>query len=339
MIPKIIISKAEDAVREDNLLDFIECVKTFVQLKTFEPVDIEYRDMYYLATRIDAGNKVIRAILEKGRENFPESVILITPFVSYLAHSTVKSDRQAAKEIVENYLRIKRDKREIKIEDISILGKNTHLLALMLDAYHRDGQHKEAFEITSSLVAQFPENTIARRNNARAMDKLGTFSMDEIISEYKKSVFVDMPGDFSALWYGGALQDDGRLIDALEAHFYACTLDLDEPECFARLSTVISDVVQPRNIWRVNKFSREIPDYINKEAVIKCIMLTVDCPGHGASHKFMCEQAMRNIGFGVEELEDRLHETGELTRTDRRNFVVPIYEKLKSEITDRNRNE
>ncbi|MDO5968869.1 hypothetical protein Q4Q35_03535 [Flavivirga aquimarina] len=333
MIPKKLIAEAEDAVRGDRLIEFLECVKVFINLNTFQPTDSEFKDMYYLATRIDAGNRVIRAILEFGREIFPESSTLITPFVTYLAHSTEKDDRQRAKKIVENFFRIKQENSKTIIKDISVLGKNTHLLAIMLDAYHRDGQHEQAYEITSSLVEQFPENTIALRNHARAMNKLGKFSLEEVLEAYKKAINVEFPGDYSALWYGAALEEAGCLIDALEAHVYACSLDLDEPECFARLAKIISDIVQPRNLWRVNEMHRETPDFIDRETVIKCIMLAIDCPSHGASQKFLCEQAMRNIGLGNEELENRLDEVGELTRTDRRTFIEPLYERLKSHIT------
>ena len=203
----------------------------------------------------------------------------------------------------------------------------------MLDAYHRDGEHKEALEITNSLVEQFPENTIALRNQARAMNKLGGFATDAILETYRKAVIVKFPGDYSALWYGSFLSDIGRLVDSVEAHVYACTLDLDDPECFSRLAQIMSDVVQPRNVWQVNDENRPVPSFIDSESVIKSIMFAVDCPGYGASQKFICEQALRNIGFGIEELGIRLEEAGELTRTDRRNFVEPLYEKLKTGVT------
>lgn len=333
LVPKLIIERAEQAVRDEDLIYFLKCVQEFINLKTFLPSDREYLELFYLAKRIDARSKITKAILKLSREIFPESSRLITPYTSYLAHSTNSKDRQIAKEMVQNFLNIKVIKGKVEIQNISTLAKHTHLLSLMLDAYHRDGQHNEALEITSSLVSNFPDNTIALRNYARAMDKTGGYDQSQVLEEYRKAVIVPYPGDYSALWYAASLSEAGRLIDAVEAYLLACILDLDEPECFARLAIALSEVVQPRNLRKISNMEREIPSSINRHAVINCIILTIDCPSYGVEQKFSCESAMRNIGFGVSDLEEEMDKIGEMTRTDRRNFIEPLYEELKSRVT------
>lgn len=136
----------------------------------------------------------------------------------------------------------------MEIKDIANLGDNVELLSLMLDAYHRDGRHAEAYQITTSLVEQHPESTAAIRNHARAMEKLGKFTRDEVIGEYRRSILVPAPDDTSATWYGQMLVKAGRWVDAVEAYLLACLLDLDESKCYAELALVISDIVRPKPI-------------------------------------------------------------------------------------------
>lgn len=343
LIPKDIIKNAELAVKEENLLEFLGYVKEFINLKTFLPSEREYLDLYYYATRIDARSKITKSILELGLRVFPESATLLNPYISYLAHSSEINDREKAKKMVEDVLNISIENDKIEIANLPNANKYPHLLSWMLDAYHRDGQHERALKITSSIVEKYPENTVARRNHARAMEKQGGFSIDELINEYKKAIMVPNPSDSSALWYAGTLAEAGQNTNALEAYLYACTLDFDEAECFARLSVFLSNIVQPRSLADVShsEGQRVIPKSINRDSVVKCIMLTMDCPNYGVDQKFLCENAMRNIGLKVEELEDLKddREDEELTRIHRRQFIEPLYNELKSQITKRKEND
>jgi hypothetical protein len=82
LYPKDIINEAHIAVSTQDMMGFLECVQNFLDVRTFQPSDGEFSQMYILAERIDA-RKVSRAVLELGLRVAPDSrwpAILILRF-------------------------------------------------------------------------------------------------------------------------------------------------------------------------------------------------------------------------------------------------------------------
>lgn len=159
-------------------------------------------------------------------------------------------------------------------------------------------------------------------------------TIDELIVEYRKAIVCEDPDDTSALWYAGTLESANRLVDAVEALVFGCMLDLDESKSYARLAVRLSDIIQPRNLLRLTKTKRELPkEYLNEDMVKKCILLCRSCSNFGVEDKFLCESAMRNIGLTDDAIQELLDEVGSFSRRDRREFVIPFYKVIQSNVT------
>lgn len=338
-IPEKIILEAKKAVSIQDLIAFLDCLQRFLNLNSFQPTEREYSEFYYLAKRINARSKVSKAILQLGLRLYPESETLLFPYVAYLSSSTEKEDREKAKEIVLNLLKISfDDKGNVVINNIDTLGENVYLLSLMLDAYHRDGEHLKALEITKNLVLKFENNSVALRNHARALEKTKSVPVEEIILIYQKAIKSPNVSDITARWFASTLEDNGRLVDSIETILFACLLDLDESESFAILALGISNILQPRNAVNLD-YKRTLPNRYTPEIVLECVIFCESCSEYGVKDKFLCERALKNIGLDAEDLEafhDEKYKGGELSRYDRTNFVFPLYEELRSEITSIN---
>jgi tetratricopeptide (TPR) repeat protein len=254
--------------------------------------------------------------------------------ISHLSHSTDPADRALAKQIVQEKLGMQGNKSEFSIENLNKINSESDLLSYMLDAYHRDGLHDDALKIATELKEQFPQSSLALRNYARALEKKGESTIDELIVEYRKAIVCEDTDDTSALWYAGTLESANRLVDAVEALVFGCMLDLDESKSYARLAVRLSDIVQPRNLLRLTKTKRELPkEYLNEDIVKRCILLCRSCPNFGVEDKFLCESAMRNIGLTDDAIQELLDEVGSFSRRDRKEFVIPFYEAIQSNVT------
>lgn len=336
LLPKDILNEAQHVVSRGDMTAFLNCLQKFLDVKAFEPSDREFAEMYYLAKRIDARSRVTRALLEIGLRNYPDSDILLHYKVSDLAHSSNSEERHEAKQLVARLLSL--DLTAIRDDGLSLevlhnAGQHD-LLALMLDAYHRDGEDHEALEITAKLKELYPNSSLALRNHARALEKNGGREVDEIVSAYRDAVICPDVDATSAIWYASTLNGAGRYVDSVETLLFGCTLDLDDAKCYARLAEEISTVLQPQNVHRMRRMNRALPVYCDESYVRRCISLCMSCPNYGMEEKFSCERAMRNVGIDISQIEAAYEEEGDLSRRDRQEFILPLYDELKSAVTE-----
>ena len=333
LYPKDIIDEAHIAVRDQDMLKFLECIQNFLDVRTFQPSDSEFAQMHVLAERIDA-RRVSRAVTELGLRVAPDSRWLHALRIQYLSHSTDPNDRALAKQIVQEKLGLQGNKAEFSIETLNKVNADTDLLSYMLDAYHRDGLHDEALKIATELKERFPQSSVALRNYSRALEKKGGIPTDELIDIYREAIVCENPDDTSARWYSSTLDNANRLVDSVEALLFGCMLDLDESRSYALLAARLSNLVQPRNLLRLSKTKRELPkEYLDEDVIKRCILLCKSCPNFRVEDKILCESAMRNIGLTDDTIQEFLDEIGAFSRRDRKDFVIPFYEALKSSVT------
>ena len=340
-IPRKVIARAEVAVKNDDMTSFLESVKQLVESKVFMPSELNYDDMYRLADRVGARGKVSLGILEVGMEEYPGSKHLRQIHLEHLAHSNSADDRKMAKSFVHDMYGFDSYETGNLVAEFKVRSRNhdrfdVFCLALLLDAHHRDENHEEALRVTSILVSAVPGSGIARRNHARAMERLpDRFKPVEILAEYRASIHVDSPDYLSATWYADYLSTCGKKVDAVEALVLACMLDLDIAKSFAILGNYIASLVQPRNIhWSARDGGRRyLPKEISVGTVVKSILHAMSCPDYGVEAKKFCEHSMVHIGVGVDEIEEEMSSTGSLSRRDRAIFVEGLYDILGTNVT------
>ncbi len=335
VLPKVLIDEAHRAVKEEDMLKFLESVQRFLSVRAFQPSEREFAELYSLAERLDA-RRVSRAVLDIGLKVYPGSKYLTELRIGSLAHSTDPSEREEARRMVAGLLNLAIGNTDIIVTNPDAVRNNIGLLALMLDAFHRDGKHDEALRITATLVEQFPNSSTALRNHARALEMKGGMTVDDLIESYRRAVLSDTVDDSSAAWFAGTLEGAGRLVDAAEALLLACMLDLDEAKNLALLAATLANILQPRNALMLQKARRALPEDCDEAVILRCILMSMSCPNFGTEQKFICETAMRNIGIGDSDVEEALYEYGEITRRDRREFVSGLYGKIQSPLTAQN---
>lgn len=343
LLPKELLNRAREAVSQisldpgidetrEGLLDFLKVAKEFINIQTFTPSEREFSQLYYLSVRIDA-RKVSRAILDIGLKYHPDSRILMFSKVQNLARSTNIKDRESAKHIISEKFGLKIDSDSSNKLHAAI--DQVDLLSIMLDVYHRDGKDKEALDIVSNLKKEFPEHSVALRNYARAIEKIGNVSTEEILKSYRDSVVCENADDLSATWYASTLSSSGKVVDALEVRLFACMLDLDEATTFSNLAVEMANIVQPQNLVKAKGIERKLTVQVEEGSLVtKAILLCMSCPNFGVEHKLSCERTMQNIDISEEQIQRAFDdEEGELSRKDRRSFIEPLYKELKSQIT------
>lgn len=332
LLPQDIINDAQVAVSNQNMQHFLECVQKFLDIKALQPSESQFGEMYFLAERM-AVYQVSRALVNIGSQIFPDSKRIFGLHVRNLSASPKQTDRNQAQEIIKTLINLERD--TVQTEQLRAVGRYIDLLALYLDIFYRDGNDVTALEIILELVLSNPDDSTILKNYAHALDKNRFASSEEVFEAYKASIMCTHPHYQSALWFANYLEGCGRLVDATELLLFACMTDLDEAESFARVANILTDILQPRNLLKLRSAKRSLPSNCNESHVTQSILLSMSCPSFGVEHKFTCERAMRNIGISDKEIQDEIDEVGELTRRDRREFVMDLYEQLKSPITSK----
>jgi tetratricopeptide (TPR) repeat protein len=338
LTPRKILEEAQMAILEtaDNQPDlskFVLALKKFIELKIFVRQPEEFIWFYELIEKTDLKGKLSKEILDLAVAEYPSNSKILRSLIAHLAHSEKAEDRDQAKQKIKDKLKIEVNNRTVTgIDSLVNLGDNVHLISLMLDAYHRDGQNSDALKIAENLLKQFPTSTVAARNYARALSNSGNCTEADVIAAYTEAINCIDVDDVTARWFASYLWRRNKYQQAIEMIIFACRLDYSEADSFATLAAFVSEIMVPRNDIKLIKSGFTKPDWFNRELIVDSIWISKTCENFGTEQRAMCNNAQKNAGITGDELTARYFYA---TRENAIEFILPLYEKVKSALTNK----
>ncbi|MCA9173289.1 MAG: hypothetical protein KDB14_02255 [Planctomycetales bacterium] len=345
-LPSELIEAAKKKARarhKGDRIEFLETLSVFAQTDDFRPSDTEYMAMLYYCEEAKIGASVITALVEAALEIHPQSEQLARTQVRLLAHSPFPEHRLEAKRLVYEMFGCVGDEFSIP-KDFEFTKYQLDCLVFMLDAYHRDGEHQKAFEISKQLVETFYDSdkqSLVLRNFARALERLPGSRSKEVRAAYRRALLGRNPDDTAANWYAMVLHEQGETLEAIEARVVACLLDLDDPLNFAHLANAMAGALEPQNAWSSmisNPTATQLP--FTDEHIKQAVVFVRDSAESHTNYEDameVCRRAQRQIHITtgeIEDFQDDFHET-ETSRKDRREFARHLYDDLRSDATAR----
>lgn len=330
-VPWLLLDRASRAASARDIGDFLKCIDAIMALRAITLSDREYIDIYYLAGNLDLRN-VLPAILEMGLAVYPDSEMLNRSRMSYLAHSVHFNERQEAKDLISEKLKIDPVKGTIDSDKIRYAGGDLSLLSIFLDAIHKDREDDLALKITTKLYDQFPRNTVVLRNYARAVERVkGSGAAYDF---YMKAVQdCDDVDTTSAHWLAVELWTRGDFKRAIEICIVACMLDLDDAGSFGRLARYVSELLQPKNI--VHDSLLDGSTYgLSFETLAELIVYGHSCPHVSLEDRGSFEAAMRNADVTTEDINRQTDRLGALSRRERAMYVKALYKTFASPLSE-----
>ena len=341
-VPKRIISRAHDvAKRRTSILgaadpeitaDFVACVKEFFQTSVFEPSPSEFVEMHWLANRLDM-RLVANAILDEGLRKYPKNRRLVARRLDRLSHSDKPEVLEAAKNELTTELKLKPGS-----VDASHAKDRFDLLGLLLDVYDRQGEHQQALRIVSELKkGQAAPPPFILRNYARALERSKESTTEQIIEAYREAVLHPDQDDVAAKWLARFMRDRNRLVDSLELTTLACLRDAEYGEYFSLLAYDLSAVLRPKRVFSRIQVTRHLPAglMIEKEHVIKAILMGRSCENFDVADQDLCELAMKRADIDFNEIEEHIQKESrqDYAQYEREDYAAELHAKLQSALT------
>lgn len=334
-LPRDLLELCQQAVRDEDMRAFLEASRELLTTSVLRPTERELLQLHSLGRRASVDSSLTRAMLDISASRFPDSMDIRHRLLIDDLKAPKRETREAARSRIFDLLCIKLDGNKLKQMPSGVSTSSyDELLPLLLDALHSDQQNELALQITAAMTARDPNSTVALRNHARAIQRMGNSSSEEVDKAYINSIHAPDVDDTTAMWLGGHLAEKGRLIDALETVAFGLLLDLDESKSFATFALMLSNITSPRNVVRsLTEDSRQLPAAISGDSVVTAILCAESCDNYGVDTKFICEAAMNNSGITVEVIQESLDTQGRPTRHDRLKWAKNVHDALVSDLT------
>lgn len=341
-VPKRIISRAHEVAKRRTSIhgatdpeitsDFVACVKEFFQISVFEPSPNEFVQMHWLANRLDM-RLVASAILDEGLRKYPKNRRLMARRLERLSHSDKPDVLEAAKNELTTELKLKPGS-----IDTSLAKDRFDLLGLLLDVYDRQGEHHHALRIVTELKkGHAAPPPFILRNYARALERSQEATSDQIIEAYREAVLHPDEDDVAAKWLATFVREKNRLVDTIELSSLACLRDAEYGEYFAWLAYDLSAAIRPKRYAKVTAPTRTLPAAmrIEKEDVIKAILMARSCANYDVSDQDLCELAMKRADIDFDEIEEHIQDESrqDYAQYEREDYAAGLYTQLQSSLT------
>lgn len=341
-VPKLIIKRAHEVAKRRTGIhgaadpaiteDFVACVKDFFQTSVFEPSPTEFAEMHWLANRLDM-RLVANAILEEGLRKYPRNRNLMSRRLDRLSHSYKPDVLEAAKTELISELKLKPGS-----IDTSHASDRFDLLGLLLDVYHRQDDHQQALRIVSELKkGQIVPPPFILRNYARALERSKDAIPEDVVQAYREAVLHSDQDDVAAKWFAQFMRGKGRTVDSLELSILACLRDPAQGEYFSLLGYDLSAVLRPKRTVKPAAGTRQVPSgfTIQKEDVIKAILMARSCENYDVADQDLCELAMKRADIDFDEVEEyiRTQSQQDYAEYEREDYAAELYIKFQSVLT------
>jgi len=295
-------------------------------------------------------NEAVSIVFDVAKRVHPNDEDIRSTELAHLAHSYDPKERQRARDQIAEFLNI-RIPSDVDGDVIIPDGMGDYQLSLcglMLDAYHEDGKNQEALQITRALIAKLPDNTVAVRNHARSLEKVGR--SEEGLEWFQRAIWCRNTDDTSATWFGNELYNRRRYVDGLEAYTIACVIDPEDATGYAHICEALSRAIDERDERRyqipgVDNSQRLLPEQLDLGSLQLALAATLSCEMLDQSDIDRCMSAATRGGIGTEliglmlrvrggeriEIDDQ--EIRQLGPSERRKFAVDVLRILESPIT------
>lgn len=256
-------------------------------------------------------------LFEEGKKAHPDDDHFERLMLQTLAHSTDSAARRTARERYEILLGVTKVEGRWQLPpNLSFADRNT--IAVMLDAFHRDGLHSDALEIARQMVEVHRDCDVALRNFGRALEN--NDRLDDAILLLRAATARSRKGSgISASWLGNTLMRIDRYFEAAEAYAVAAILDTDDAEHFIDLSTAISrilDQVERDDLpfllaEPLDERRTKFLEFASAESVFRLAECAFSCSELGAN-----DITQAQIMFSYDQMRDLM-----VCRQDRDRFV------------------
>lgn len=331
-IPSVIVDSAVDAAENDDLRGFLKHVSDLMQLKSSRPSSRQILRLASAAAHFESG-QVQNAVIDYGCRLFPDDERLKSVQLNHFSHSDDRTLRDRAREELAKVFEIDMATSTFKKPPVTANGADLSRFAIMIDAYHRDGMHKEAFSLVKELAEHHPDKSLVLRNLARAYEHLG--NQEKSFSFYRAAALAPDADDQSAVWFGSVLHNRERHVDAAELYSIGCLRDPDDPAIFAHLADEFSWAIKEQQSG-TNKSNRHLPDaFATSEFVTTVIVAALSCGPLNPDTAERLKGAAKRVEQDLGEIIGVLRANGSmLERSARVALARQIRVALETELTD-----
>lgn len=294
-----LLEAAQQAVNSRNPKAFLAVLRRVIERPNLDFDSQDFRRFTAMAQGLGLPHSVAGAILEHALTVHSNDEELKRSQLSILAHSNDPRYRQQAREELATIVGIKTTDDGVippsEIEDGKLI-----LFGIMLDTLHEDGLDKKALRVAKAFADRFPGHTIICRNMARALATCGQET--ESWKWYKKAIMAPDASDVSAVWYGNALHNARRNVDATEAYLVACKLDPDDGINFAHTAEELA-LAWAARIAGTSK-ERVLPEEIDSLDVIRQVIAAAfSCYTVDPECIVRCRNAARFVEMSIRDIE------------------------------------
>jgi hypothetical protein len=331
------------AVAAANKGDHSEFLQLLARLLQHAGPRLEARDYIQLAGHSQSLglSNIPRAIYQIARRAYPNDSDLKQVELANYAHSNDPADRDRARQELLSDAGITVEDGTVHLPD-TVNPTDTWALGVALDAYHRDGLHGQALDLTSAIVERMGDSTIALRNHGRALDEAGR-PRREVLDFYQRSIWCDDRSATSAVWYGNELHNDRRYVDALETYLLACLLDIDDGENFAHVSDELARLLKGRDTGGGRKLDRPLPDPITVDHLKQALVAACSCDSFDRTDLDRCVRAAGEAELDVDVMgllgEIRTNAAVRMHYQDRARLAKELYQLVRSSVTVQSRDD
>jgi tetratricopeptide (TPR) repeat protein len=336
-LPVDLFYRAHVGARQENRIEFLESLHQLMTGKTSEISSENWSTLASDALALQLED-VALVLYDQAIELRPNDQSIKRYQLSALAHSDDPGRRAKGRAELASLLGITFNDQEISVG--SFPAERLSTVGVMLDAYHNDDLHEEALRLTTVLAETYPDNAIALRNHARALEL--TDHVAESDEFYGKAMQASDADDTTANWYASKLLSDHRTADAVVMYLRAGLLDPDDARHFMSGANTLGYglVTQATSSGRNG---REFPKDADASWVVSLVIAAYSCPTFSADLHEKSREVLQRIEMDTglrEQLADlrRGEEVdGDIqlyTRTERIQLLHTLLSQFSDRLTD-----
>ena len=325
ILPASLLAAARQSFFKRDVAEFLTAISGIVEGNSRIGA-IAYLELGQMAEALTLA-EVEKALLDQAVDLYPRDHQVAKARMQTLAHSNDPQDVRRAIRLIVEFLDIGSTDGTVDLEKLSSVPTRDHgLVAIMLDAYHREGLDVEALKIAEALLNNSPRKSIANRNYARALEKNGRTK--DAWSFYRTAVLVDETDDGAAVWLGNELHNRRRRQEAVEAYALACVRDPADAENFAHLMQEIAGCYLQEMRGADGRDGEGRSGVMTLENVLVARHCALSCPVVGDETRDRVMRVLRQL-----EVDDSEEQSEKVRRRERLEFARGIYTAVKSGLT------
>lgn len=331
-LPSLLVDRAEKFADAGEHKEFLETIVRIIELKTSRPSPKAFMRLMAAAQGLDL-TTVLEALLDKAHSLYPTNREVRLIRLSTFAHSEDPRRRQTAREELTKYLGLTIGKDTVKLGR-TLSRTDFRTFGVMLDAYHRDNLHDDAFRLAAKLTEEYSGKAVLLRNLGRAYEKIGNDT--EALRYFVEAAIAPDADDTAGVWLGNELHNRERHVDAAEAYTLACVRDPNDGGNFAHLAEEVSWAIMEGESG-TQLARRQLPARLrNAEEVAAVVTAAIGCGQMPGDTVERLRSACKRVGLDFEEIVVNVQQSGDPSLVSRRariDLAQRAREDLKSKLT------